>query len=247
MISDASYSYNTKCAGLGVIDLHSNKKYSQSIQGVKDSHNAEYKALLLSVSIALKNNYNNVVFVYDNKTLDLEPLKIWLNGKIDIFQFLWLKRNYLQNADEIARKARKLQEQLYQLKQKTPQKKSTSTSNNQLNDHQIIQAIRYYHPKKIANFCLTIASNKEKKLVNNYFNGKKPIEYIPTKNGVNTLIFLCYLFPKKMRQDFFLYIKDNIKGNKYHSKVRRDKPMPFYIKRLHQVIDKLQKEKKYKN
>ena len=52
MISDASYSEATKCAGLGVIDLHSNKKYSQSLREIKDSYSAEYNAVLLSVSIA---------------------------------------------------------------------------------------------------------------------------------------------------------------------------------------------------
>jgi len=113
MISDASYSKTIKCAGLGVIDLYSNKKNSQSLQEVENSYSTEYRAVLFSVSIALKNNYKNVVFAYDNKSLDLESLKIWLKGKIDVFQFLWLRRSYVKDADKIARKARKVQEQLH--------------------------------------------------------------------------------------------------------------------------------------
>lgn len=250
MISDASYSKTTKCAGLGVIDLYSNKKYSQSLQEVENSYSTEYRAVLFSVSIALKNNYKNVVFAYDNKSLDLESLKIWLKGKIDVFQFLWLRRSYVKDADKIARKARKVQEQLHINKpQQIPTVKKTKKKrmafNKLKNDQKVIEAIRYYNPKKIAKFCLTIASDEEKKLVNNYLNGKKSTEYTPTKSGVDTLMFLCYLFPKKMRRDFFLYVKNRMQGKEYQSRATRKRPMPFYVKRLHKIIDKLQKGKNH--
>jgi len=238
MISDASYSSRTKYAGLGVIDLYSQKRYSQALQEVKDSYHAEYRALLLSVSIALKNNYNNVVFVYDNKNLNLESLKVWLHGKIDSFQFLWLKRSYVKNADKIARTARELQEQLCidkpkQLSSVNAKKKKTPN----LNDQQLIEAIRCYKPEKIVKFCLTIASNEEKKLVNHYFNKKKSTKYTPTKNGVDALMLLCFLFPKELRKNFFLYVKNRIEDKKYQSKITRNKPTPFYVKRIHQIID----------
>ena len=245
MISDASYSKNTKCAGLGVIDLYSNKRYSQPLKEVKDSYIAEYRAVLLSVSIALKNNYKNVVFVYDNKQLDLESLKIWLKGKIDVFQFLWLKRSYVKDADKIARKARKLQEQLHINKQEQVPiikiiKKKRMIFDKLKNDQQIIEAIRCYSPKKIAKFCLTIASDEEKKLVNNYLNNKKATKYKPTKSGVDILMLLCFLFPKEIRKNFFLYVKNRVQGKEYQSRVTREKPMPFYVKRLHKIIDQIQ-------
>jgi len=59
LISDASYSYNHKCAGLGVLDLYSGKKYRDSLVDIQSSETAEYRALLLSVRIALKNNYED--------------------------------------------------------------------------------------------------------------------------------------------------------------------------------------------
>jgi len=174
IISDASYSSCTKCAGLGVIDLHTNKEYSYTLREAASSHYAEYRALLLSVAIALRNNYNNVVFVYDNKTLNLESLKVWLPGKIDSFQFLWLKRNYVKNADKIARVAREIQEQFDINKPKLlASVNMIKQKGHTLNDQQLIEAIRCYKPEKIAKFCLTIASDEEKELVYNYFNKKK--------------------------------------------------------------------------
>jgi len=234
IISDASYSFNSKCAGLGAIDLYANKKYSQALQEIENSYHAEYRALLLSVLIALKNNYDNVVFVYDNKNLNLESLKVWLRGKIDSFQFLWLKRSYVKDADKIARQARELQEKfrIKRPKQVTSVKKNKAT----LNDQQLIEAIRYYKPNKIATFCLTIASNEERKLVRNYFNKTKAIAYTPTKNGVDTLMLLCFLLPKDMRKNFFLYVKNRMEGKEYKSRVTRKRTTPFYIKRLHKII-----------
>jgi len=52
------------------------------------------------------------VFVYDNKSLNLDTLKLWLVGKIDSYQFLWFKRNFVYDADKLAKKARVLHEKL---------------------------------------------------------------------------------------------------------------------------------------
>ncbi len=239
MVSDASYSSQTKCAGLGVIDLYTNKEYSRTLQEVANSYHAEYRALLLSVTIALRNNYNNVVFVYDNKNLNLKSLKVWLHGKIDSFQFLWLKRNYVKNADKIARTARELQEQLCIDKPKqSPSLGVKKKKIPNLNDQQLIEAIRCYKPEKIAKFCLTIASDEEKELVNNYLNKKKSTKYTPTKNGIDVLMLLCFLLPKEIRKNFFLYVKNKVKDKKYQLKVNRNKPIAFYVKRIHKIIDK---------
>ena len=59
MISDASYSDSTKCAGLGVIDLHTGKKYSSYICGIRNSTTAEYRALFLSVQVAINHPIKN--------------------------------------------------------------------------------------------------------------------------------------------------------------------------------------------
>ena len=239
MISDASYSDNTQCAGLGVVDLYSNKKYSQHLLKIESSSDAEYRALLLSVSIALKNKYNNVVFVYDNKSLDLKSLIIWLHGKIESFQFLWLKRSYVKDADKIARKARELTEKLHIKKSKKRSRSKKKKTIDALSNQQVIEAIRQYNPKKIGNFCAVIATEQEKTLIHNYFNMKKAQEYTPTKNGVAVLMLLCFLLPKHLRKDFFLHVKDRMKKKNYQSKLNRNKPTAFYTKRINKIISKL--------
>jgi len=50
MISDASYSEATKCAGLSIIDLHTNQKYSHSICNIKNSYIAKYSCTLYTYS-----------------------------------------------------------------------------------------------------------------------------------------------------------------------------------------------------
>lgn len=242
MISDASYSSKTKCAGLGVIDLHTGKKYSHSVCDIKNSHAAEYRALLLSVRIAIENGYDNVVFVYDNKGLNLDTLKLWLVGKIHSYQFLWLKRAFVDDADKLARKARALYEKLHISEVTKPistSRKKKKTHNN-LQNQSLIEAIRLKPVIQIANFCSHIASKEEKNLIDSYFNNKKSKDYTPTKNGVDTLMLLCHLLPKDIRKNFFLFVKNKMEGKKYTNRLIRGKPTPFYMKRINKILSKLQ-------
>lgn len=85
---------------------------------------------------------------------------------------------------------------------------------------------------------MTIASDEEKELVNNYFNKEKSTEYTPTKNGVDVLMLICFLLPKELRKNFFLYVKNRMEGTEYQSRVVKNKPTPFYVKRIHKIIDK---------
>ena len=113
LISDASFDMRTDSAGIGVIDLHTKRKYMQKLENCPDSQYAEYRALILSAQIALQNKYDNVVFVYDNMTLNVKMLDKHLIDRIKHYQFLWLKREYLHEADKLARKAHELQQTIY--------------------------------------------------------------------------------------------------------------------------------------
>lgn len=112
ILSDASYSSKTKIAGLGVIDTFREKKYKLSVININSIQQAEFFALALSIKIAICNKYSNVVFVYDCKELKIDSLVEYANKKIKNVQFLWLKRNYLNEVDSLAKSARKLIEKL---------------------------------------------------------------------------------------------------------------------------------------
>lgn len=194
MISDASYSFQTKCAGLGVVDLHSGKKYSHPICDVKDSHDAEYRALLLSVKIAIKNKYENVVFVYDNSTLNLNLLKKYLKDKIKSFQFLWLKRVFVKEADALARKARKLQEKL-------------SIKTRKIDDKILVDVFKEYSANEIIKSFLVIANKNEYEILKTYINNKK---YSPCLIDEKSIVFfstIYYLLSKtKCKKRFLKFI-----------------------------------------
>ena len=113
MVSDASYSKFTGVLGIGVVDLFTGREHSTSITiNANHEDHIEYKAFLFSASIAMKNNYNNVVFVFDYKDLDIKKAKQYVQGKITCSQFLWLKRDYINRVDDVANTARKLREKL---------------------------------------------------------------------------------------------------------------------------------------
>jgi len=57
--------------------------------------------------------------------LELDTLKEWLRGKIQIYQFLWLKHVYVAPADRLANKARRIYEKLI----------PEDISNRQISDH----------------------------------------------------------------------------------------------------------------
>lgn len=133
ILSDASYSDKSKVAGLGVVDTFTQKTYKLTQNFVKSAYEAEFNALALSIKIAIKKGYSNVVFVYDCKSLETDALKEYALKKIQTVQFLWLKRNYLKQSDNLAKNARKLVEKFYIKKATQEQlieiKKNASTKN----------------------------------------------------------------------------------------------------------------------
>lgn len=103
--SDASYSNKNEFANLTVFDTYQNKFYSSDIFKIKNSTDAEFQALILSIKIANKNKYKNVIFIYDCNSLDIKSLSEFCKIKCNFsnFQFLWLPRTFLLRTDELAR------------------------------------------------------------------------------------------------------------------------------------------------
>ncbi|MDD4330063.1 MAG: hypothetical protein PHD79_08930 [Aliarcobacter sp.] len=103
--SDASYCNKNEIANLTVFDTSENKFYNSNVFKIKNSTEAEFQALVFSIKIAKKNEYKNVIFVYDCNSLNIESLSEFCKTKCSFynFQFLWLPRTFLLQTDEIAR------------------------------------------------------------------------------------------------------------------------------------------------
>ena len=69
MISDASYCSLTKIASLSVFCSHTGKTYNKILKNIQNCFIAETAALLFSIKMAIKLNYSNTVFIYDNITI----------------------------------------------------------------------------------------------------------------------------------------------------------------------------------
>jgi len=232
MISDASYSNITNCAGLGVIDLNTNKKYSHSISDVKSSYVAEYKALCLSVNIAIQNNYNNVVFVYDNQSLKLDTLKLWLVDKILSYQFLWLKRAYLDNADKLAKKARTLYENLIINKISSPVVTNTN----------ILQVFKRYSKRKILLACIKIANKNERIILSTYIKNEKYPPILIHKDSIDFYSDIYHLLSRtdsKSQKSYLKFIDKNYAQTIDMNTFLTVKSDEYYINLINKIIAKL--------
>lgn len=230
MVSDASYSSDTKCAGLGVIDLHTGKKYSHSVCNIEDSSMAEYRALFLSVQIAINNSYDNVVFVYDNKELNLDTLKLWLIGKIDSYQFLWLKRVFVDDADKIARKARHLQEKILKSKKR----------NLILDDNNLLLTFKEYPTKKIIKAFLVIATKADAKILRLFIDDKSYSLTKIDKDSINFYIDIYnFITKEKDKKRFLKFIKQNYTEDIEIEKLQVLKDDEHYLIIIKNIIKKL--------
>jgi len=230
MVSDASHSSHTKCAGLGVIDLNTGKKYTHSLCNIEDSSLAEYRALFLSVQIAIKNGYDNVIFVYDNKQLDLKTLKLWLIGKIDSFQFLWLKRVYVNDADRLARKARDLQEKILKSRQ----------SDLILDNSNLLRTFKSYSTKKIVKSFIVIATKNDAKLLRLFINDKFYSLIKINEESIDFYINIFQLLTKEKDKKYFLkFIKQNYNGEIEIERLQNLKRDEHYLIIVKNIIDRL--------
>ncbi|QOP46811.1 reverse transcriptase-like protein [Sulfurimonas paralvinellae] len=230
MISDASYCDQTQCAGLGVIDLFTGQRYSCSVSNIENSYLAEYYALLFSVQIAIKNKYNNVVFVYDNKVLKLDSLKIWLQDKIHSYQFLWLKRGFTEDADALAKKARFLEEKIIH-------KKYLRRS---ITKDKLLQRFTNYSQHKIIRAFFTIANENEYRILKAYRDNQKYASVLVDSHSLDFYSDIYNILRgKKSKERFYKFIYNNYAVKVDKVKFQTPKSQEYYLALVKKIIHNL--------
>lgn len=231
LVADASYSQISKCAGLGVVNLNTGERYVETHFDIPSSLYAEYRALILSVQIALKNNYDNVVFIYDNKTLNVSMLEKHLKGKIEFYQFLWLKRNYLSQADELAKDAREFYEKIG--------RKRSSHKNKEL-----IAKFKSYGTKKILQAFSLIANTSEKEIIRGYLSGSGYANALVGERSIGFFRTIVNLLPRENKAEFVKYLNRHAAFDFYKKGRISPQKESVYLTKIHQIGEAY--KKKYK-
>lgn len=104
-LSDASFDPLTNVAGIGVKNLSSDQIHTESVYAGSVCEAEEF-ALIAAIDHASYHGYRNCVFVYDNLGIDTEALKRFYEPLFEKLQFMWFKREYLEEVDSLAKKAR---------------------------------------------------------------------------------------------------------------------------------------------
>lgn len=189
MISDASYCSLTKIASLSVFCSHTGKTYNKILKKIQNCFIAETAALLFSIKMAIKLNYSNTVFIYDNITINVTLIKNMYSHKFQHIQFLWLKRDNLQEVDIIARKNLKLARDDY----------GTELLNNfiELSIESKIKAIMY-----------STKNQKEYEILNQFIKNEFTLDSLIEINirKTQTFRYLYHLLDSKDKIDFYEYI-----------------------------------------
>ena len=139
--------------------------------------------------MAIKLNYSNTVFIYDNITINVPLIKNMYSHKFQHMQFLWLKRDNLQEVDIIARKNLKLARDDYGIK----------LLNNfiELSIESKIKAIMY-----------TTKNQKEYEILNQFIKNEFTLDSLIEINirKTQTFKYLYHLLDSKDKIDFYEYI-----------------------------------------
>lgn len=212
ILSDASFSDKTKLAGLGVIDTFTQKKYQLSVNKLNSVLEAEFYALALSIKIAIRNNYSNVIFVYDCKYLNITALVEYANKKIKNAQFLWLKRYYLSDVDSLAKNARKLIEKLNI-------KKATNSELVKIKKDYMIKNkqdfFKSFSTKKKILAVMNICNTREKEILNGFLSSSS-ISFFKNKplgSNKGRLLKFVYLMLKGEDKISFLHYLTYVNPN----------------------------------
>lgn len=198
--SDASYSHKNKFANLTVFDTYTNRFYNSSMFEMKNSTVAEYYALILSIKVAKKNKYNNVIFVYDCNSIDINSLTEFCKIKCNFksFQFLWLPRKFLLQTDAIARN------NLRQLIKKY---------DFNLTDEELIKIYKTFDTRKILFSVLNYLDDtfiNEKKAIQIYLDNTYQLSKLKKLQIKNQDIFrfIYHMFDSDEKEKFYaFYIK----------------------------------------
>ena len=199
LCSDASFDIQTSRAGLAVLDLSTRQNYVQNIM-VKSSHEAEFFALLLSVKTAIKLGYDNVVFLYDNLTLDIAPLDNYLQSakhSLRKWQFLWVKRGLIQETDAISKLAKKNAAQI------PPPFLRGELTNKEL----YLSFMKYDTQAKMKILC-TLANHQQKRVLDSFMKGHKDGSHLQhSKADMKFYKKIYHFFTKQEKEIFIHYLK----------------------------------------
>lgn len=102
-ISDASYCSKTKIASIASMCPTKNIKKTKVLENITSINHAETSAVLFSIKLAIKYNFNNVVFIYDNNSVNKQLIEKLYKDKFDCIQLLWVKRDLITPVDKLAR------------------------------------------------------------------------------------------------------------------------------------------------
>jgi hypothetical protein len=237
LISDASYCTKSKVAGLATFDTSTGRKFSDSII-CGSSREAEFTALAFSVKIALQNQYNNVVFVYDDMTLNIERIDQYITGKIQHYQFLWLKRSYLFEVDKLAKKARKVQESLGKV---ANQKLKLRMPGHQLQGKELLEAFKDRDPIAILRSSCVIADTKERRCLDLYMGNKNIASNVFEDVDYDFLNFIYHMLAAKDQPLFFQFLNIVITDGVIKNKICQPKKQTVYIQTVELIIRELKK------
>lgn len=104
-MSDASFDLSTKEAGLAIKNLSTGETHTCFVHA-KSCLEAEEFALLEAISHAIEHGHRNCVFVYDNMSIKTKALKEFYQHRFECIQFMWFKREYVKEVDQLARQVR---------------------------------------------------------------------------------------------------------------------------------------------
>jgi hypothetical protein len=244
LVSDASFCDKTKIAGLAVIDMHTGEKHLASeVMSRSRSCDAELQALLFSADIAMNNNYNNVVFIYDYMHIDTSRVDEHIRGRIENYQFLWLKRMYVAKADKIARKARKSCEEISSHYREESSKKNSKTV---LKEKLLLNAFKRKSAEAIIKACSAIANEIEKKRLQRYLADPRKVSEVLLGRGekLNYRFYnlVYYLLPKNEQPRFVEYIMDFTEGKADKIKLTGTKKQIFYINQVEHILGVLKRK-----
>lgn len=249
MISDASFSSKTKVAGIGVVDLYTQEKYSMSVENMLDPYSSELRALIYSIEIAIKNGYKHVVFVYDNKSLKLDGLIEYVKDKFISSQFLWLKRNYVSKADKLASKSRKIQESLLKNSNVKVLKPKAKIKPKKITMPDLLKHFKKKDNKSKLLLCMLGSSDEQKKILEHFIKGTKkkniPKELFLTSKKYSFYKFIYYVLSKDDKNRFLNFIKNISVGKLDTQSFSTSKKENFYVSIFGNIV-KRAKDKKHK-
>jgi len=238
LVSDASYCYQSKVAGLSSFDLYTGRKhYMSKVLLSGKSREAEFAALVYSIYIAIQANYNNVVFIYDDITLDTDRAHKVISGKIKNYQFLWLKRSYVDAVDKVAKKARLLHKNMSMVANKKIRLRSPDYD---LQGFELLEAFKDRDSATIIKACCAIANSIEKECLDQYLKNK-PFKLKQNSFRYEFFNFVYFLVSTNNKSKFYEFLNNSINEDLKKEKIVQLKKQAVYIEMMETILTILKK------